>query len=55
MAAGEATRCDGCGRLRYDVVRVALMVGARAAVERDLCRACTCEAVDALVLARALA
>ena len=49
----EAVRCDGCLRMRYDVIRTAVFVSGVSAIERDLCAACRSEALDGFLQAAA--
>lgn len=49
--SAQATRCDGCERMRYDTERVGLLVAGQIRAERDLCAACRSVAIDVFLLA----
>lgn len=51
MNPAAANICDGCGRMLVGVRRTCLLVDGAVRTERDLCRACLCEAVDAFMAA----
>lgn len=50
--AGNAAKCDGCARIRYDVQSVALLVEGALRAERDLCAACRTNAIDGFLVAQ---
>jgi hypothetical protein len=48
----DARRCSGCERMTYDCQSVALLVAGELRVQRDLCAACRCNAIDGFTVAK---